>query len=176
MFYKENIQKTCGFYVSDFHLVTMLLPHIVTEIEKGTTIDAISEKNIKNEVKEVISRLNINDITRAKILNINWNKINNNDFNSIKYYLDKIIEEKDNIEIIINGSKKYIDVINKNIGYWIDINMDKIANKKINIISCYEIYEFNNNINNILNENNYMINTSGIKDIESIYEKRRKAV
>ena len=176
MLFRDNIQKTCGFYVSDFHLVTMLLPHIVTEIEKGTKIDAILNKNIKNEVKEVVSKLNINDIVKAKILNINWNKINNNDFNSIKFYMEEIVKNNNNIEIIVNGGRNDIDIINKNIEYWIDMNINRLEGININIISCYEVSEFNNNINNILNEHNYLINTSGIQPVEQIFESRKKKI
>ncbi len=176
MLFKNNIQKTCGFYVSEFHLVTMLLPHIVTEVEKGTKIEAILNQNIKGEIKEVISRLNINDIVKAKILNINWNKINNNDFNSIKFYMEEIIKNNNDIEIIINGTKKEIDMINKNIEYWIDMNIDRLREININIINCYEVSEFNSNINNILNENDYIINTSGIQPVEEIFRGRKKKI
>lgn len=174
MYMNDNIQKTCGFYVSDFHLVTMLLPHIVTEIEKGTKIYAIMNKNITNEVKQVISRLNINDIVKKKILNINWNKTTNNDFNFIKYYMDEITKEKIEIEIIITGSKAYIDTINRNIEYWMDTNKEKTKDAYVNLINCYEVAEYNSNINSILNENNFLINTSGIKPVEEIFEARKK--
>ena len=176
MLFRDNIQKTCGFYVSEYHLVTMLLPHIVTEIEKGTKIEAILSNDIKKEIKDVISKLNINDIVKAKILNINWNKTNNNDFNSIKFYMNEIIKNSNNIEIIVNGKKEEIDIVNKNIEYWIDINIDRIKEKSINIISCYEVTEFNSNINSILNENNYLINTSGIQPVEEIFESRKKKI
>lgn len=176
MIFRNNIQKTCGFYVSEFHLVTMLLPHIVTEVEKGTKIDAILNQDIKNEIKEVVSRLNINDIVKAKVLNINWNKVNNKDFNSIKYYLEDIIKYNKDIEIIINGTKKEIDIINKNIEYWIDMNIDRLSEININIINCYEVSEFNSNINNILNEHEYIINTSGIQPVEEIFKSRQKKI
>lgn len=80
----KNVRKTCGFYVSDWHLVTMLLPHIVTKVEKGVKVDTILNSNIKQELKEVMSRLHINDITKAKVLNINWSNVPDNSFNYVK--------------------------------------------------------------------------------------------
>ena len=176
MLFREKILKTCGFYVSEFHLATMLLPHIVTEIEKGTKIETLLNQNIKQEIKTLVSKLNINDIVRAKILNINWNIINNKDFNSIKYYLEDIVKDNKNIEIIINGKKKDIDIINKNIEYWIDMNIEKIEGININIINCYEVSEFNNNINIILDKHEYIINTSGINPVGEIFKSREKKI
>ena len=50
MIFRNYIRKTCGFYVSEYHMVTMLLPHIVTKVEKGVKIDTILNKNIKQEI------------------------------------------------------------------------------------------------------------------------------
>lgn len=177
MILKNNVRKTCGFYISELHLVTMLLPHIVSEVENGTKIDTILIKNINKEIKEVISRLKLNDITKAKILNINWKNVKEYEFNFIKYYMNDLIKNNNEIEIIINGTKNEIDIINKNIEYWIDMNIEKIQGININIINCYEVSEFNSNINNILDEHDYIINTSGEFPVEEMFEShKRKAV
>ena len=174
MIFRNYIRKTCGFYVSEYHMVTMLLPHIVTKIEKGVKIDTILNKNIKKEIKELISKLNINDITKAKILNINWENAGEIDFNYIKEYMENIIKNNNDIEIIINGTNEEINNINKNIEYWLDMNIEKLEGIHINIINCYEISEFNSNINSILNEHNYIINTSGEYPVEEMFEEHRK--
>lgn len=176
MIFRNNVRKTCGFYVSEWHLVTMLLPHIVTKVEKGIEIDTLLNNNIKQELKEVISRLHINDITKAKILNINWGNIPENSFNYIKNYLEKIIKNNQDIEIIVNGTKTEIDCINKNIEYWLDMNIEKIEGIDINIINCYEVSEFNNNINSILDEHDYIINTSGEHPVGEMFESRKKKI
>lgn len=57
------------------------------------------------------------------------------------------------------------------------MNIDKVYGIDINIINCYEVSEFNGNINNILNEHDYIINTSGEYPVEEMFEshdKRRK--
>lgn len=174
MIFRNYIRKTCGFYVSEYHMVTMLLPHIVTKIEEGVKIDTILNKNIKGEIKELISKLNINDITKAKILNINWENSEENNFSYIKDYMRKLVENYNDIEIIINGTKEEIDDINKNIEYWLDMNIEKIQGIHINIINCYEISEFNSNINVILDNHNYIINTSGEYPIEEMLEEKKE--
>lgn len=174
MIFKNNVRKTCGFYVSEWHLVTMLLPNIVSKVEKGVKIDTILSSDIKKEIKEVISRLHINDITKAEVLSINWSNVPENSFNYIKNYLEKTIKENEEIEIIINGTKKEIDYINKNIEYWLDMNINKTEGININIINCYEVSEFNSNINSILDEHDYIINTSGEYPVGEMFESHKK--
>lgn len=176
MIFRNRVKKTCGFYVSEWHLVTMLLPHLVTKIEKGIKIDTLLSDNINKEIKEVISRLNINDITKAKVLNINWTKVPEKSFNYIKSYLEKTINNNQDIEIIVNGTKEQIDCINKNIEYWLDMNIEKIQEININIINCYEVSEFNSNINSILDEHDYIINTSGERPVGEMFENHNKKV
>ena len=174
MIFRNYIRKTCGFYVSEYHMVTMLLPHIVTKVEKGVKIDTILNNNIKKEIKELVSKLNINDITKAKVLNINWESTDEKDFSEIKDFMEKVIKNSNDIEILINGTKSQIDNINKNLEYWLDMNIDKIEGIHINIINCYEVSEFNSNINSILNEHEYIINTSGEYPVEAMFEGHRK--
>ncbi len=174
MIFRNYIRKTCGFYVSEFHLVTMLLPHIVTKVEKGVKIGTILNNNIRQEIRQLISKLNINDIVKAKVLNINWNGVEEIDFSYIKEYMEEIIKDNNEIEIIINGTKEKIDEVNKNIEYWSDMNIDKIKGININIINCYEVSEFNSNINSILNEHEYIINTSGEYPVESMFEAHKR--
>ena len=52
---KENkkIEKLCSFYVSNWHLVTMLLPYINKKIEKNTKIITILENNIEENIKKL---------------------------------------------------------------------------------------------------------------------------
>ena len=54
------------------------------------------------------------------------------------------------------------------------MNIDKIEGIHINIINCYEVSEFNSNINSILNEHEYIINTSGEYPVEAMFEGHRK--
>ena len=48
--------KLCSFYVSDWHLVTMLLPYLNEEINKENKIVTLLETNIK-EMLECIKQI-----------------------------------------------------------------------------------------------------------------------
>ena len=125
-------------YIPTMQIIT-LSKNWTKQLEKGEKIDTILNKNIKKEMKELVSKLNINDITKAKVLNINWENTEEGDFSYIKDYMEKIIKSNKDIEIIVNGTKKEIDNINKNIEYWLDMNIDKIEGIHINISFSYII-------------------------------------
>ena len=52
----NNIEKLCSFYVSDWHLVTMLLPYINKEINENANIITILENNIEENIKTLIKK------------------------------------------------------------------------------------------------------------------------
>ena len=43
----NNLTKLCSFYVSDWHLVTMLLPYINKKINEQAQIATILENNVE---------------------------------------------------------------------------------------------------------------------------------
>lgn len=165
---KEFILKLCGFYVSDWHLITMLLPYINTKIEEKAIIHTILEENISTNVKTLVEKLNIKN--RKNILKIDWkNKEISKSIN-----INKLIEGEENKEIVIivNGGKEYIEKANKKIEKEIEKIEEKIKEKNINIkiIDCYEIIEFNGNIIEILDNHDKILNTSGEKEITDVFE------
>ena len=76
---------------------------------------------------------------------------------------DKIENSKENSKIIVIGNKEYIEKTNQ-------IIEDNIINKQITIINCYEVMQFNNNIEEILCAHDKVLNTSGSRDIEEIFD------
>ena len=81
-----------------------------------------------------------------------------------------------NITIMVNGTKKFIDNIGKNIERWTEQNKS-VSN--IKIINCYEITEFNYNITEILDEHDKILNTSGEREKQDVfegYEKGKKII
>lgn len=161
------ISKLCSFYVSEWHLVTMLLPYINKKINEEIQIATILEKNIENNVKTLVEKLNIKN--ENKILTLNWNSIDAKKYSNINNILEKNNKE---IIIIVNGSKDYIEYANKNIEEYLNKNAEKIKkqNKKIKVINCYEIVEFNGSIVEILDKHDKILNTSGEKEINEIFE------
>ena len=165
------ISKLCSFYVSDWHLVTMLLPYINKKINEEIQIATILEKEIANNVKTLVEKLNLKN--EDKILNLNWNSTDAKKYSNISEILEKSNKE---IIIIVNGNKDYIEYANKNIEKYINKNMEKIKkqNKKIKVIDCYEIVEFNGSIVEILDKHDKILNTSGEKEINEIFEDYKK--
>lgn len=164
----KSIMKLSSFYVSDWHLVTMLLPYINKELNEETKIATILENDIKNNVEVLVKKLNLK--TEEKILNINWSARNAKKYSNVS----KIIQENigSNILIIVNGTKDYIKNANENINKYVEQNKDKLEETKttIKVVDCYEIVEFNGSIVEILDKHDKILNTSGEKEINEVFE------
>jgi len=172
----SNVKKVCGFYVSSMHLVTMILPYIKNETNKDVKFETVLEYNLKENVSNVLSNLIINDKEKENILNINWNSNKIQKYSNIEKRLKNIIGNK-KTNILISGSKKYIEEANIIVEKFLNKNTNKINKKKITIINCYEVREFDDNIREILDAHELIINTSGIHEIGDIFEdyKKKKA-
>ena len=53
----NNLTKLCSFYVSDWHLVTMLLPYINKKINEQAQIATILENNVEENYNKWNKRL-----------------------------------------------------------------------------------------------------------------------
>ena len=165
---KQTVEKICSFYVSDWHLVTMLLPYINKEINEKANIITILEKDIDKNVETLINKINLKN--RKKILSINWKKTNGIKYKEVKKNINKeILEDKLNI-IFINGKKSYMDMVNKNIDKLLSENSKKYKEINIKIINCFEVGDFNMNILDILSEHSKILNTSGEKAINEVFD------
>jgi len=172
----SSAKKICGFYVSSMHLVTMILPYIKNETNRDVKFETVLEYNLKENVSNVLSNLVINDKEKENILNINWNSNKIQKYSNIEKRLKNIIGNK-KTNILISGSKKYIEEANIIVEKFLNKNTNKINKKKITIINCYEVREFDDNIREILDAHELIINTSGIHEIGDIFEdyKKKKA-
>lgn len=138
----KNIEKLCSFYVSDFHLEMILVPYIIKKLENNENVEIITEKNLEETIKILISKMNLNEENKQKILKLNWKKREINQF-----------ENESNIIII--GTEEFIEEKNKQI--------EKLKLKQISIVNCYEFEKIKNNINNIINNHDKSLNTLGMK-------------
>ncbi len=130
----ERKEKTCCFYVSEFHLEMILVPYINKKIEENITI--LTEKRLRETVEILISRMNLKQENKEKILNLGWNGEE---------------EVKENSNVIIIGSTEFIKEKNK-----------EIENKNvISVLDCYNFEEEKNNIDEILKDYNNTLNTLG---------------
>lgn len=165
---KNNIEKLCSFYVSDWHLVTMLLPYINKQINEKANIITVLENDIEENIKTLITKLNLKN--EKKILNLDWKKSNGIKYSAFQEKMNNLEEKEITNVIFISGGKDYIDLTNKNIEKFIRDNKEKIEKMKIKIIDCYEVGEFNLNIQEILGKHNKILNTSGEKEICEVFE------
>ena len=144
----KNIKKVCSFYVSDWHLTTMLLPHINEKINEEVKITTILENDLKENMETLLSKLKLKN--KDKILNIDWN--------STKEISKKIVGIHDNEEVIINGTEEFINKVHKELQ---NENLEGIT-----VIDCYDFNEYKNHIKDILKEHETVLNTSGEKSKE----------
>ena len=159
-----QVEKLCGFYVSDWHLTTTILPYINSKIDERTKVITILENNIEENIKVLMKKLNLKN--KNEILSIRWTSIDNKKYTDIENILNtEVIKNTENI-ILISGNKNYIKIINSNINRWIE-NTDI---KSIKIIDFFEVTEFNNDIVNILDEHDKILNTSGEKEISEVFD------
>lgn len=137
----KKVEKICSFYASDFHLEMMLLPYINKGIDEKQKIKIVTEKNLENSMKILVSKVNLNDDKREEILNLGWNK-------------SEIGEINNSSNIILVGTQDFIDNKHK------EIMEKQFDNAKI--IDCYNIEEVNGNMQNIINQHDKSLNTLGI--------------
>ena len=117
-----EVSKICSFYASDWHLITMLLPHVNKMINEGTKITTIFEEDTDKKIQILLSKLRLKN--ERQINRINWKKTENTE-NKINDILEKSIE--DNIEIIVYGSKDYM----KNVNIYIENKINEERDKNI---------------------------------------------
>lgn len=154
---KSNLTKLCSFYVSDWHLVTMLLPYINKKINEQAKIATILEKDIQENIKVLLEKLNLKN--KEKIEQINWtNEQRKNIFSNI--------ENSKEIIIIVNGGKDFIKNKNEKIEKYIETHE---INKKVKIINCFEVIEYNGSISDVLEEHDMVLNTSGEREISELF-------
>lgn len=165
---ENNIKKVCSFYVNEWHLTTMILPHINDDIKEKTKVITILEKGIKENIEELTSKMNLREETESKIKEINWTSTKIYKYKEIEKYLIKNTKDEDNIDIIVNGKNEYIEIVNLNIERFIQNNKKQLENKKITIINCYEVTQFNN-ISEIICKHDMILNTSGMRKIEEVF-------
>lgn len=149
-------EKTCAFYASDYHFEMITLPYIEKNLEENKNIVVLTENNLEDTMKTLISKVNLKEEKKNNIFKINWKNDDLNKFKEIK----KDIEEDKDLIILIKGKENYIKNINENIEKWIS------KKEKVKIIDCYDVEEVGKHFTEIINQYENVLSTTGEKKIE----------
>ncbi len=164
----SNVEKFCGFYVSDVHLITMILPYISKKIEEKNKFITIFQNDLSPAIDKVLSKIILKEKTKKKIKDIGWEKKKILKYKDLEEFLNMHIEKNELINIVIKGN---VNNVNKYIAKYLEKNKGK---DNIKIINLYDVEEFNTDIDKILNMHDGIINTSGEKKIEEVFEGYKK--
>lgn len=163
-----EIKKICGLYVNEWHLTTMILPYIHKTIKEKNKVITILENGIKDNILELLSKMNLDNKLNEKILEINWTSNKTCKYEEIKY---QIQEQNKEIKIIVKGTTQYIKNANRNIEKLIN----EIKPKEVTIINCYDVSKYKN-VNEILKQYEYIINTAGIRKVEEVFKLKNEKI
>ena len=149
-----NNQKVCSFYISEFHLLTVVLPYINEKIIEQKEIAVILQKDINTNVKTYLKNVRNLNLNSEKLIEINWKKSNKENINNS-------LKGKD---IIVIGNKEYIDEVNNRLE-----DIDEICE----ILNCYKVNEIER-IDKILSEHDKILSTKGKKDVKKFSQNAQK--
>ena len=151
----HKIIKACNFYVSEWHLFAALLPYIRDELKKKNKIVFITQDKLETGMKNLVKKLNLRFDNENGIDDITWL---NDDF---------ALEIRDvcvPVTVVVQGSMEFIADINS----YLAQNLQPLY-AELTIINCYEVYNSNTMLYNILDEHDFVFNTAGMNKKSDIF-------
>ena len=150
---KENKRekRLCLFFASDYHFEMISLPYINKKLDESKEVIVLTENNLKETIKTLVSKINLNEDKKVDILKIDWE---NNDLNKFKKINEDIKSKKDMV-IFVKGKENYIKNINENIEKWTE------KSKNVEIIDCYDMEEISQDMDNIMDQYKFTLKTTG---------------
>lgn len=152
---ENQMIKACNFYVSEWHLFAALLPYVRDELKKNNKVLIISQDNLEKGIKHLVEKLNLKFENKNGIDDVVWL---NEDF------VLELKEEITPVNIVIQGTTEFIAEIN----LYLERNLRPFY-RKVTIINCYEIYDTNDILYNILDDHDYVFNTAGMNEKSDIF-------
>lgn len=171
---KNGVKRICSFCVSNWHLVTMLMPYISQKIENENVV-MLLEEDMSEIASEFLKHITLEDKLKEMFENLKWQKTSCK-YSAVKEMLTESVKQRKDVNFIIFGSEEYIKKMNENINKWMNNNKKALQNIFVQIIDAYEVMQFNNNLNDILSVHDKILNTSGEKKIEEVFEGYKKIV
>ena len=148
---QKTKEKTCAFYASDYHFEMISLPYINKKLDESKEVIVLTENNLKETIKTLVSKINLNEDKKVDILKIDWE---NNDLNKFKK-INEDIKSKKEMVIFVKGKENYIKNINENIEKWTE------KSKNVEIIDCYDMEEISQDMDNIMDQYKFTLKTTG---------------
>lgn len=163
---KMLFKKICSVYANDLHFATMIFPFIHKEIESDTTIRTILENNEEENIEKILKNIGLNSEVKEQIKKIDWKNTNISKIRKNFKLLEDDIKNKKRIDIIVSGRNIFIQKVNKAIDLWIKNNIGNLGESgiELKIINCF-YFEENKNTDNIIDEHDYILRTSGLEEI-----------
>lgn len=147
-------EKLCLFFASDYHFEMITLPYINENLNKNKKIIVVTENNLDKTIEKVLSRINLTEEDKNKLITLNWK---NDDISKIEE-IKKADDEKRDTIVFVKGKEDYIDNINNNLG-------TSIKNERVTIIDCFDINEVQDDIGNIAKKYDKILSTSGVEKL-----------
>lgn len=132
-------KKICSFYVSEVHLLTILMPYIDEKIKEKQEIVLFLENNMQDKVMHFVKHIEV--FRKTEIIKLGWKKTKKESVN---------IKKDFDIAIVV-GDEKYVEYVNK--------TLDKKENIE-EIVNCYNV-ESINNIKEIVYKHKFVLKTIG---------------
>ena len=151
-----NKKSFCSFYVSEYHLLTILVPYINEEMSNYKNVEVILENDMSEYIRKYLKRNEMFNI--SKIIGLNWKKIK---CEEIK------IQEKTNV-VIACGKEAFIEKVNRKV--------EENSNVDI-IVNCFNIENLSN-LEDVVKEHDFVLRTNGLCEVKksSHNEQKRKTI
>lgn len=165
---KKNmlLSKICSIYANDLHFATMIFPFIHKEVEEGTIIKTILEKDEEENIEKILENIGLNSQIKEEIRKIDWKHTNINKIRKNFNILEEEIKNKNKIDIIISGKNTFIQKVNQAIDLWVKNNIESLekSGAQLNILNCFS-FEENKNSDKIIDSHEYILRTSGLEEV-----------
>lgn len=148
-------KKICSFFVSEYHLLTILLPYINEKTTENKNVELMLEKDMINKTKQYLKK--VSEFENYKYLKLGWKKNKP----------EEAINKKGNVVIVI-GNEKYVKEVNKIL---------ETKKETEEIVNCYNI-ECLGNLSEIVANHDFVLKTNGKSEITkcSHNEQKRKTI
>lgn len=142
-------EKICSFYISEAHLVAILIPYIYSKIKDGNKIETFFEEDLEN----VFNKINLsNEFDKDDFKEIDWKKLKQEE-------LSKKFESDTNL-IIVGGKTDFINHINRLV-----LNF----HTNFTLVNCYNVKDLDENMSDLINEYGKVLYTSGVEEIGELF-------